>query len=186
MRTELSDNFIKIRRYCANDIPLLFEAAKESTSEMLTWMSWCHPKYSLEESASFISSSEDTWNRKTAFSFAVFDAASERFLGGVGLTQFNKTRTFASLGYWVRNSEKGRGVATAATILAAQFGFEDLNLCRIEILTAMANVASQRVAEKAGALREGVLRNRLLVDSRPHDAVIYSLISNNQPYKITT
>jgi ribosomal-protein-serine acetyltransferase len=180
VRTELSSDVVRIRRYCVEDIPLLFEAAKESTDEMLVWMSWCHPSYSLEESTSFILSSETAWNQKTRFAFAVFDVSSGLFLGGVGLNQFNRNHNFANLGYWVRSSQTGRGVATAATLLAAQFGFEDLGLYRIEILTAVANVASQRVAEKAGAKREGVLRNRLLLHNSPHDAVMYSLISDNK------
>ena len=180
MRTELSNDAVKIRRYCADDIPSLFEAARESTKEMLAWLSWCHPNYTVEESRSFVLSSETAWNEKTRFAFAVFDVSSGLFLGGVGLNQINRNHNFANLGYWVRSSQTGRGVATAATLLAAEFGFEDLGLNRIEILTATGNAASGRVAENAGAKREGILRNRLLLHNSPHDAVIYSLISDNK------
>ena len=76
----------------------------------------------------------------------------------------------------MRSSQTRRGIATAATLLAAQFGFEDLGLCRIEIVAAVGNAASQRVAEKAKATREGVLQNRLLLHNRSHDAVMYSLV----------
>lgn len=130
----------------------------------------------MEESRSFVLSSETAWNQKTEFGFAVFDVSSNLFLGGVGLNQINKNN-FANLGYWVRSSQTGRGVATAATLLAAKFGFEDLGLNRIEILTAIENVASRRVAEKAGAKKEGILRSRLLLHNRPQDAVMYSLIA---------
>ncbi len=111
------------------------------------------------------------------FAFAVFDVNGNLFLGGVGLNQFNRNHNFANLCYWVRSSQTGRGVATAATLLAAEFGFEDLGLNRIEILTAVGNVASGRVAEKAGAKKEGILRSRLLLHNRPQDAVMYSLIA---------
>lgn len=180
MRIELSNNVVKIRRYSTDDIPLLFEAARESINEMFTWMPWCHPNYSLEESESFILFGEDAWNRKIEFAFAVFDVESEQFLGGVGLNQFNHKNNFANLGYWVRSRQTRRGVATAAALLAAKFGFEDLGLYRIEIIAAKANLASQRVAEKAGAEREGILRNRLLLHNKPHDAVMFSLISDNK------
>ncbi len=180
MRTELSNDVVKIRRYCADDIPLLFEAARESTNEMLAWLSWCHPNYTVEESRSFILSCETAWNEKTRFAFAILDVNSGLFLGGVGLNQINRNHSFANLGYWVRSSQSGRGVATAATLLAAEFGFEDLGLNRIEILTAIGNVASQRVAEKAGAKKEGILRSRLLLHNRPQDAVMYSLITANK------
>jgi RimJ/RimL family protein N-acetyltransferase len=49
-------------------------------------------------------------------------------------------------------------------------------LNRIEILVAVDNLASQRVAAKVGAVREGILRNRLLLHGKIHDAVMFSLI----------
>lgn len=176
MRTELSNDVVRIRRYCAADIPLLFEAARESVNEMFAWMPWCHQQYSLEESAAFILSREAAWNQKIEFDFAILDAQTNRFLGGVSLNQFNHDHNFANLGYWVRSGSTGRGIATEATLLAAHLGFEDLGLHRIEIVAAIGNVASQKVAGKAKAKREGVLRNRLVLHNRPHDAVMYSLV----------
>ena len=82
----------------------------------------------------------------------------------------------ANLGYWVRTSATGRGVATAAVRLAAHFGFESLDLIRIEIVMAVANLASRRVAEKAGATLEGTLRECLYLDGNAHDAYLFSLI----------
>jgi ribosomal-protein-serine acetyltransferase len=177
MRTELSNERIRIRRYCAADIPLVFAAARESINEMVDWMPWCHQNYSLEETTAFILSCEAAWNQKKEFGFAILDARTDEFLGGVGLNQFNHEHSFANLGYWVRTSSTGRGVATGATLLAARLAFEDLNLRRVEIVAAVGNVASQRVAEKARARREGVLRNRLFIHGRPHDAVMFSLVA---------
>jgi len=79
----------------------------------------------------------------------------------------------------VRSSRAGRGVATTATLLTARFGLRKLALQRIEILAAVGNKPSQRVAEKAGAKNEGVLRNRLSLRGQPHDAVMYSLIPSD-------
>ena len=47
---------------------------------------------------------------------------------------------------------------------------------RLEILAAVDNIASQRVAEKAGAIREGIMRNRLVIHGKLYDAVMFSLI----------
>ena len=58
----------------------------------------------------------------------------------------------------------------------ARFGFEELGLGRIEIVVAVGNKASQPVAEKAGAHREGILKRRLRFHDEYHDAVMYSLI----------
>lgn len=84
-----------------------------------------------------------------------------------------------NLGYWVRTSRTRSGVASAATRLIARFGFLSLGLQRLEIVVAVGNQASERVAEKAGATREGVLRKRLLIHGQPHDAVLYSLVAED-------
>jgi RimJ/RimL family protein N-acetyltransferase len=94
----------------------------------------------------------------------------------VGLNALHPTHGFANLGYWVRTDSTSRGVATRATRLIARFGFEELGLARLEIVVAVENQASLRVAEKAGATREGILRNRLAHDNGFADAMMFSLI----------
>jgi ribosomal-protein-serine acetyltransferase len=178
LRTELRDESILIRRYRAEDIPSLFEAARESISDTFTrWMPWCHANYTMEESSDFVLSRKEAWDKGEEYDFAVFDLATATYLGGVGLNQFNRSHGLANLGYWVRGLRMGRGIAVAATLLAARFGFEDLGLNRIEIIIAVENKRSQRVAEKARAQREGVLRSRLLIADRLHDAVMYSIVA---------
>jgi ribosomal-protein-serine acetyltransferase len=65
---------------------------------------------------------------------------------------------------------------TQAAGLVAQFGFEQLHFNRIEIFAAVDNLASQRVAAKTGAMRECVLRNRIVLQEKPRDAILFSLI----------
>jgi RimJ/RimL family protein N-acetyltransferase len=57
-----------------------------------------------------------------------------------------------------------------------RFGFEALGFTRLEIVTAVGNRASQRVAKKAGATREGIERNRHVIGDTVHDVVMFSLI----------
>jgi ribosomal-protein-serine acetyltransferase len=178
MRTELRNQRIRIRRYLAEDVPLLFEAARESIDETFTrWMPWCHPDYTIAESSAFVLSREEAWQKGEEYDFAIFDLESGAFLGGVALNQFNRDHGLANLGYWIRRSAMGRGIAPIAALLTARFGFEDLGLHRVEIVMAVENERSQRVAEKTGAQREGVLRNRLSIADRRHDAVMYSLVA---------
>jgi RimJ/RimL family protein N-acetyltransferase len=116
------------------------------------------------------------WEVGTAYQFAITDSREDSFLGGCGLNKINEIDKVANLGYWVRSSRVKQGIATTATALLAQFGFRKLKLNRIEILVAIENKASQGVAVKAGAMREGILRNRLLLHGKIHDAVMFSLI----------
>ncbi|HZM23233.1 MAG TPA: GNAT family protein, partial [Anaerolineales bacterium] len=82
-------------------------------------------------------------------------------------------------GYWVRTSKHGQGIAGRAAKLAVRFGFENLDLIRAEIVVAVGNEASRRVAEKIGAHYEGVLLNRMVVGKSISDAHMYSLLPSD-------
>jgi RimJ/RimL family protein N-acetyltransferase len=65
---------------------------------------------------------------------------------------------------------------TCASKLICNFAFDILKLNRIEIVIAEENIISQRVAEKLGAKKEGLLRKRLTVRDIIYDAYLFSLI----------
>ena len=176
MKVEFSDGIVSIRRYRLDDVAASFEAARESVNELSAWMPWCSPEYSVEDSKAFISTRDFEWAKGSEFDFAICDARNGTYLGGVGLNAVNHKDHFANLGYWVRTSRTRQGIAPAAARLIAKFGFEELKLARLEIVAAVGNQRSQRVAERIGATREGVLRNRLTLGGKQVDAVMYSLI----------
>lgn len=164
-----------IRLYQEGDAEQKHSAALESVAEVYPWMSWCHERYSLAEARQWVAVQEDLATQGVAYEFAVLDEGG-RFLGGCGINQINKANRFANLGYWVRTSAVGRGVAPAAVRLVTEYAFRETDLIRLEIVCAARNTRSQRVAEKVGAVREGVLRSRLLLPTGPSDAVMYSLL----------
>jgi ribosomal-protein-serine acetyltransferase len=164
---------IRIRPYELADAVLVFEAARESLPALRPWMPWCHPDYSIEESRSWLETQVAAFENRAAFEFAIV-AADGRYLGACGLNQIDTANQRANLGYWVRSSAAGCGVATAAVRLLRDWGFCNTELVRLEIVVAVGNGASHRVAEKAGAVREGTLRSRLLLHGISHDATMYS------------
>ena len=176
MKTEWDDDIVAIRPYRPSDVPLLLEAVQESMKELHEWMPWCHPEYNVHDSEEFLATREAEWRDGEHYSFVICARANGFFLGGVGINFINRVHNFANLGYWVRTRATRRGVAPAAVRLAARFAFTELKLSRLEIVTAIGNRSSQRVAEKVGAVREGQLRRRLLLDGQPHDAVLFSLV----------
>src|SRR5262245_13471861 len=137
-------------------------------------MPWCHSAYAIEDSRSWLSIQVPAFEQKTAFEFAIV-AADGRYLGGCGLNQLDAINRRANLGYWVRSAATRQGVATAAVRALRDWAFGATDLVRLEIVVASGNTASHRVAEKAGAVREGVLLRRLLLHGRFHDATMFSL-----------
>ena len=179
MKTELSDGTITLKSYSPEDADALYEAARESIEELSPWMPWCHPDYAIEESREWLASRADVWEAGAEYNFKITDAQTGRYLGGVALNQIDKGNRAANLGYWVRTSATGRNAATRAARLIARFGFEELKLVRIEIVAAVENRASRRVAEKVGAVREAVMRKALLLHGVAHDAVLTSLVEED-------
>jgi ribosomal-protein-serine acetyltransferase len=172
----LSDGNIGLRQFTPEDVPALFNAIRESMTQLSAWMVWAHPDYSTEDTQAFVLKCGPGWEKGEQYSFAIIDLHDGQFLGSVGLSAVNRAHGFANLGYWVRTGKTRHGVATSATRMAARFSFETLALNRVELLVPTANVASQRVAEKAGAKREGLLRKRLQLNSIAHDAFVYSFV----------
>ncbi|WP_435820522.1 GNAT family N-acetyltransferase [Micromonospora purpureochromogenes] len=89
--------------------------------------------------------------------YAIADPASDRLLGGIGLSQPVPARGQAEIGYWVAPWARGRGVATAATRALAGHAFA-AGTARLELLTHEENAASMRVALAAGFRYEGIRR----------------------------
>ena len=140
-------------------------------------MPWCHSDYSLNDSIAWVSTSSERWESGVECAFAIFDQVGE-YVGGCGFNGFNRMHNFANLGYWIRESRQRQGIAVEAVLALSKFGFTALGLTRIEIVVAMQNRPSRRVAEKAGATYECLARNRLLINNALHTAAVYSLIPN--------
>ena len=164
-----------IRPYELKDFEAVYGAVRASMAELTPWMPWCHPGYSIDESRNWIEGQIPAFAQGKAFEFAIM-SVSGGYLGGCGLNQIDAVNRRANLGYWVRSSVAGHGVASAAVKLIRSWGFENTDLIRLEIVIAVENRASRRVAEKTGAYYEGILRSRLLLQGGPHDAAIYSFI----------
>jgi ribosomal-protein-serine acetyltransferase len=174
--TRLTDGVITLRPYRAGDIEVVYRAVCESISELSVWMSWCHPDYSIEETKTWIESQPGKWERGEEYNFGISYNTGPLYLGGCGLSIIDRGCGVANLGYWVRASQINKGIATAATLLLAQFAFKELKLNRVELTIAVDNQASLRIAGKTGATREGILRNRVVKNDAPSDALVFSFV----------
>ena len=172
----VENSLLRLRRVRPSDAESLFKAVNESIAEVSRWMHWCSPDYSLADSKSWCESRDDAWRKGTEYDFVILDMVNNFPLGVCGLNHINHEERFANIGYWVRTSRIRRGIATAAVPMIVKFGFDNLNLHRIEIVVAVGNLPSQRVAEKTGAYREGLLRQRLFVHGKFLDAFMFSFV----------
>lgn len=134
-------------------------------------MPWAHEGYERAETEAWIAHCLQQWgvpdgNRE----FFIVDVGG-RFLGGCGLV---RKEFGGEIGYWVRTSAEGRGVATAAARLLAGWGASE-GLASIVIRADPGNLASQRVAEKAGGVRAPELDTHAHDDGTTHELVRFTV-----------
>jgi RimJ/RimL family protein N-acetyltransferase len=97
-------------------------------------------------------------------------------LGGGSLNNITLTQGRAAIGYWLAPEARGSGAAARAVRLLARWAFEDLGIARLELTCGPDNIASQRVAERCGFTREGVLRSHMPFKGGRRDTVMFSLL----------
>jgi ribosomal-protein-serine acetyltransferase len=173
----LTDEEILLRPFRLDDAHDLHCAVQESLKELSPWMSWATDGYSEWTAREYIAIAQARWEEHAFYAFAIL--RGDDLLGACTLSSIHPIYHFCNLGYWVRTSCHGQGIAGRAAKLTARFAFEHLGLVRVEIVIAVGNHASLRVAEKIGAHREGVLLNRMVVGKSISDAHMYSLLPSD-------
>lgn len=162
---------INLDRFCE-----FYEIIIESRKEWFAAGMIPQPDLSIDELECMVRAFLILWEKDDTYMFYVIDSDINRMVGTAFLNRMNRMRQFANLGYSVRTSRVKQGIATAAARLVARYGFENLGLQRIEVVVNPDNIPSLKVAEKLGAVREGLLRNGMRMHGVPCNAYLYSLI----------
>ncbi|MEG2805795.1 GNAT family protein [Stenotrophomonas sp.] len=165
-----------LRPFQDTDAAAFAAAVRESAEGMQRWMPWSSVDYREEQALQWFQACRESWEAGTAYEYGVFDPRTGTFLGGAGLNEIRHDHRVCNLGYWVRQAGQGQGVATRVVQALAAHAVGPLQLQRVEIVVAVGNLASERVAVKAGALHECVARNRLIVGNAPTAAHVFSLV----------
>lgn len=166
---EVRGEGLVLRPWTEADVPAIVAACNDP--EIPRWIPVIPRPYTEEDARRFI---RGDWRANPGHQFAVTEDGT--VVGSIGITVNRESRN-GHIGYWCAKEARGRGVTTRALRALCRWGFDELALERLELITDPDNVASQRVAEKVGFRREGVLRSHLLhPDGRRRDSVMFSLL----------
>ena len=174
----LSDGVVTLRLPTEADAPELARGCDDP--ETARWLPVPSP-YTVEDGLAYVRAGAEQWADGTTASFAVLGAGDGALLGTVGLILTQRPKGVGEVGYWTAPAARGHGVAARAAGLVARWGLEVLGLGRVELLADVDNAASQRVADKAGFVREGVLRQARAAarGGGRRDVVLYSLVAED-------
>jgi RimJ/RimL family protein N-acetyltransferase len=173
----LSDGVLVLRTWREPDVPALVEACRDD--DIAWWLDQVPQPYSEADARAYVAMTRRGWKEGALAGFAIADVSSAEVVGSIGLHWVDAEHGVAEVGYWVRREARGRGMATRATALATRWAIADCRMQRVQLRADARNVASQRVAERAGFTREGVLRSvRFNARQRRRvDFVMYSLLA---------
>jgi RimJ/RimL family protein N-acetyltransferase len=154
----------------------LWNATAGSLPELRPWMAWAADS-SATETRNFAARAETQWASGEAYHFTLL--RDGEVAGGISVEVRQPLERIGELGYWVRTDLCGRGLATEAGVSMVDFGFGVVGLHRLELRAGTGNRASQRVAEKLGFRREGMLREASRGAYAPYDSYVYGLLASD-------
>lgn len=166
---DLEYDGLTLRPPTVDDADVVVGAVHSSLAELTPWMPWASAAYDTNDALAWIRGDLGDAHR-----FVMM--VDGEMVGSCGLNKVDVLNGAANLGYWVRSDRAGRGHATAATKLVARFGLEQAGYHRLEVVMSTRNEASRRVAERAGATHEGILRSALALQGERHDAHVWSFV----------
>jgi RimJ/RimL family protein N-acetyltransferase len=171
---DLRGDEIVLRPWKLDDLDELVSALQDP--EIPRWTRIPEP-YTGTDGRAFLERSAQSWIDGNAAGFAILDPSGKQLLGSIGVVFHEQSA--ASVGYWVARDARGRGIATRALRLVAGWALQSLGVERLELVTDPDNTSSQRVAEKAGFQREGLLRRYLEIKGMRRDCVMFSLLRSD-------
>jgi ribosomal-protein-serine acetyltransferase len=168
-----------LRRFNRRDADALTAAVRASLPELQLWLPWAHAGYDRDDAAAYVRDSVASWREGRAYDFAIRPHDDpELHLGNVSIWHVSRLGRSAEIGYWVRSDQTGQGVGTEVTAALVQAGFERMGLHKVILRIAVGNESSERIADKLGFTREGVLREELMIRGAWVDHTIYSLLEH--------
>lgn len=171
----LTDGLVILRRWREADAPTIVDCL-DGDPEISRWLDRVPQPYTLADALAYVRGEVPNVDQDT---FAITDA-DDRVLGSIGATA--PESGVREIGYWLRADARGRGTATSALTLIVAWTFEQPGVARVQLRADLENLASCRVAERAGFTREGVLRqahwNPRLGSRR--DWAIYSVLRDER------
>jgi ribosomal-protein-serine acetyltransferase len=174
---------LALRPFRRKDASAMHEAVRASLPELSKYLPWA-VDYQRSVTSQFVKDSIGAFASGRAYDFAIRHLDDDdAHLGNVSVWFVSRANGVGEVGYWIRSDLAGRGIGTEATARALQVAFEELEMHRVTARIAIGNVASERIVQKLGFLKEGTLRDEVRVGPRWLDHSVWGLLENEWRYE---
>jgi ribosomal-protein-alanine N-acetyltransferase len=167
-----------LRKMVLNDAEAVFAYA--SNSEVSRYTLW-ETHRSIEDSRAFLEFATQKYENGGEPDWGIVYRGNGCLVGACGLVNWEAEHARAEVGFVLSREYWGRGLMSEAVRAILRFGFERMNLNRIEARCIAENAASARVMEKAGMFYEGTLRQREYIKEAYRDIKLYAILKKGFP-----
>jgi len=167
-----------LRKMALNDAEAVFAYA--SDPEVSRYTLW-ETHRSIEDSRAFLELTTQKYENGGEPDWGIVYRGDGCLVGACGLVSWEAEHARAEVGFVLSREYWGRGLMPEAVRAMFRFGFETMNLNRIEARCIAENAASARVMEKAGMAYEGTLRQREYIKGAYRDIKLYAILKEKFP-----
>jgi ribosomal-protein-serine acetyltransferase len=164
----------ELRLFEEMDAPELHALIEANRAYLEPWLPWAAGQ-TFEDTLDFIRGTRSQASENKGFQTAI--VTEEKIVGVVGYVTVDWANRSTRIGYWLDETQQGRGTMTAAVRLLVDHALTTWRLNRVEIVVATENRRSRAIPERLGFREEGTLRQYQLVGGRHLDCVSYSMLA---------
>jgi len=166
---------IELRALERPDIGRFWELIERDRAHLARWLTWAEAA-TFESTCAFL---EDQIAQAADRRIATYGIWwNGRLAGSIGLRNLEAPAE-TDVGYYLAASACGHGIMHASLRALVDVAFATLGVHRIELVAALGNLESRRVAERAGFRYEGIARGRVIARGQLHDAAVYARIATD-------
>jgi ribosomal-protein-serine acetyltransferase len=165
---------LKLRH--AEDAEAVFLLTDNNREHLRPWFPWVDATLSSSDSEKFLIDCQEKFEKKTAADFGVW--YDGKWIGSMGFHTISLTSDWAEIGYWIAKDYEGKGLMTECVEAMIAYGFNELNLHRIQIKCVAYNIKSKAIPERLGFKLEGTIRENRKKDGEFYDTLTFGLLKN--------
>ena len=138
------------------------------------WLPWVDNMQTVDDFKAYIANCNEMHKKGSDLGCVII--YNNAVAGRIGIHHINQHNKIGAIGYWLGESYAGKGIITRSCKAIIKYGFEILNLNRIEIKCGAGNYKSKAIAERLSFKEEGILRQAELVNDKYIDLYLFSLL----------
>lgn len=164
----------ELRELSQRDLKMIFDVVNYNRIYLKRWLPWLDYTTTSHRYVAMIKSWQQNIELGTGMELGLF--YQEQFIGMCGFTTIEPNSRRGQIGYWISKDFEGRGLMRKSVEAVVSYGFNELNLNRIEIVCGDNNFRSRKLPESLDFTKEGIMKEYEFLYDHFHDCILYRML----------